>query len=157
MIIVTFTLESNLSDQFRIQCQLLYTNIPHNNLLKGLYGEIEFCLKGRENADYDKYGAKWQQRSGSLPHFLHDFLKKSAVKHVLENFYFKLQKKSCRSSFRQVVGIPVGSEPVPILLFANLFLCHYESRWIKKSTRTDLRHAIQFVNVFHFIDNMGAL
>ena len=40
-----------------------YTNIPHDNLLKVLYGKIEFSFKGR-------YGAKWAEKTRSLSHFL---------------------------------------------------------------------------------------
>ena len=62
-----------------------------------------------------------------------------------------------KKNFRQVVGIPMGSGPETFLVFANLFLCHYENRWIKKIKRADLKHAWWFANLFLVIDGLAAL
>ena len=57
--------------------------------------------------------------------------------------------------FRQVIGIPMGYDPAPY--FANLFLYFYESKWLKKIQRTDLRRAHRFSNTFRFIDDLNAI
>ena len=54
-----------------------------------------------------------KQKTGAIL-FTKNSLKK-AVKYLLGNCYFKLGNKI----FRQIIGIPVGSNPAP--LFANLF------------------------------------
>ena len=56
-----------------------------------------------------------------------------AVKYNLENCFFKVA-----SQIFQVVGIPVSSDPAPFC--ANLFLFHYESKWIGKMKNID--HAL---------------
>ena len=83
-----------------------------------------------------KYGARWidneKQRSAT---FSKSSLK-NAVKHLVQNCVFLQQK------FRQVIEIPM--ELFPALIFGNLFLYCYESKWIKKKkteTRTEKRFA----------------
>ena len=47
------------------------------------------------------------------------------VELLINNSFFQAGSKI----FRQVIGIPMGSDPAPF--FANLFLFFYESRWLK--------------------------
>ena len=54
--------------------------------------------------------------------------------------------------FRQVTGIPMGSDPGPF--FANLFLFFYESRWLKSIKNTNYGVARKFGNIFRFIDDL---
>ena len=54
--------------------------------------------------------------------------------------------------FRQVVGIPMGSDPAPFM--ANLFLYHYESKWIKNLKKDNLQKARKFSHTFRFIDDL---
>jgi len=49
----------------------------------------------------------------------------------------------------------MGSDPAPF--FANLFLYYYESKWLKKVQRSDLRRARKFGNTFRFIDDLVAI
>ena len=76
---------------------------------------------------------------------------KSAVSFLVSNCYFKLGSKL----FRQDIGIPMGSDPAPF--FANLFLYHYESRWLKRVQKTNNTLARKFGNVFRYIDDLLAL
>ena len=69
----------------------------------------------------------------------------------MKNCYFQLGKKV----FRQVIGIPMGSDPAPF--FANLFLYYFENKWIKKTKKNDIRRARRFANTFRFIDDLTAL
>lgn len=69
----------------------------------------------------------------------------------MDNCYFTLGKQL----FRQVIGIPMGSDPAPF--FANLFLYYYESKWLKKIQKRDIRRARRFANTFRFIDDLSAL
>ena len=54
-----------------------------------------------------------------------------------------------------LIGIPMGSDPAPF--FANLFLYHYESKWPKTLTKTDLTKARRFSSTFRFIDDLLTL
>ena len=76
---------------------------------------------------------------------------KNAVSFLITNCYFKLGNKL----FRQDIGIPMGSDPAPF--FANLFLYHYESTWLKKVQKTNNTLARKFGNVFRYIDDLLAL
>ena len=76
---------------------------------------------------------------------------KAAVRYLMNNCYFTVGNHL----FRQIIGIPMGSDPAPY--FANLFLYFYESRWVKKIQRTDLRRARRFSNTFRFIDDLNAI
>ena len=54
--------------------------------------------------------------------------------------------------FRQVIGIPMGSDPAPV--FANLFLFFYESKWLKSIKNTNYVVARKFGNIFRLIDDL---
>ena len=54
--------------------------------------------------------------------------------------------------FRQVIGIPMGSDPAPFI--ANLFLYVYQNRFMDKLKRTDLPRARRLRHVFRFIDDL---
>ena len=49
---------------------------------------------------------------------------KVAISHILGLCYFAVEN----STFRQVIGIPVGSDPVPFM--ANLLIYYFESKWV---------------------------
>ena len=50
---------------------------------------------------------------------------KKAVKYLMNNCYFQLGNKV----FRQIIGIPMGSDPAPF--FANLFLYHLHEKYLR--------------------------
>ena len=54
--------------------------------------------------------------------------------------------------FRQVIGIPMGSDPAPFM--ANLFLYFYENKWVRTLKKTDLNKARKFRYTFRFIDDL---
>ena len=66
---------------------------------------------------------------------------------LINNAYFRVGN----AIFRQVIGIPMGSDPAPF--FANLFLSHYEALWVK--THPD--RAKSLCNTFRFIDDLQTL
>ena len=57
-------------------------------------------------------------------------------------------------TFRQIIEIPVGSDPAQF--FANLSLHYYESRGIRQLRISDIRRARRFA-VFRFIDDLTAI
>ena len=74
-----------------------------------------------------------------------------AVKYLLDNCYFKFGNRL----FRQIVGIPMGSDPAPY--FANLFLYRYESTWLNIIKKDNNILARKFGQIYRFIDDLLAV
>ena len=49
----------------------------------------------------------------------------------------------------------MGSDPAPFM--ANLFLYHFESKFLKELKKSDLQLARKFSNTFRFIDDLNAM
>ena len=132
----------------------LYTKIPHDKLLDVLGRIIDFVFKGgtRKKIAVNRNGiAFWvDDRKVSCPKFTKDSIGKS-VEYLVTNCFFRFGNKL----FRQDIGIPMGSDPAPY--FANLFLYHYESTWLKTVKKNDNILARKFGNVFRYIDDLLAL
>ena len=58
---------------------------------------------------------------------------KEVMDYIIDNAYFEVSNKI----FRQIIGIPMGSDPAPFI--ANLFLYLYENRFLNKLKKEDLR------------------
>ena len=56
----------------------------------------------------------------------------------------------------QIMGIPMGSGLAPFMA-ANLFLNHYEDKWIRKKKSKGLITAEKFANIFRIIDGLATL
>ena len=130
----------------------LYTNIPHNKLLKVLNELVDFCFKGggKEFIQVKQFGAVWTDDNNQANIFSKSSLKNS-IKYLLDNCYFKFGNKI----FKQVIGIPMGSDPAPFM--ANLFLYYYENKWILSMKKHNLRHARMFSNTFRYLDDLIAI
>ena len=76
---------------------------------------------------------------------------KDAVSYLLSNCYFTDGHKI----FCQIIGIPMGSDPVPF--FANFFLYYYESKWMNELKKKDLIRARKLCNIFRIIDDLNAI
>ena len=131
----------------------LYTNIPHDKLIKVMRELIEFCFKGgnKRIIKVDRYGASWVTEEKSSSVYFSKNRLKDAVRYLLNHCYFRFGNKI----FRQKIGIPMGSDPAPF--FANLFLYFYENRWIRQLKKQDIQKARRFSNIFRFIDDLVAI
>ena len=131
----------------------LYTKIPHDKLLDVLQKIVDFVFKGgtRNRLAINKFGtAYWVTQKSSSNTFTKESII-DAVAYLINNCYFRFGNKL----FRQDIGIPMGSDPAPF--FANLFLYHYESSWLKGIKKTNNSVARKFGNVFRYIDDLLAL
>ena len=127
----------------------LYTKIPHNKLTDVLCKMVDFCFSGGNSKSLlvNFFGARWIENPGSA--FVYTKQKvKLALRYLMSNCFFTLGSKT----FRQIIGIPMGSDPAPF--FANLFLYYYESKWLRKIQKSDLSRARKFGSVFRFIDDL---
>ncbi len=132
----------------------LYTKIPHDKLIYVLNNIIDFVFKGgkRNKVSVHKSGrASWVSNAKKSSTVFDIDTIKNAVAYLINNCQFKLGNKL----FRQTIGIPMGSDPAPA--FANLFLFHYESNWLKEIKKTNPIIARKFGQVFRYIDDLLAL
>ena len=131
----------------------LYTNIPHGKLMSVLNELVDFCFKGsgKDFITVDNYSARWTyEPKDNKTVFTKASLKKS-IKYLLNNCFFKFGDRI----LKQVIGIPMGSDPAPFM--ANLFLYFYENKWILKNKKSNLKLARMFGNTFRFIDDLIAI
>ena len=115
---------------------------------------IDFGFKGgtRNKISINHFGeAQWDTNP---PKSSFHFTKTSlieAVKFLITNCFFMVGNVL----LRQIIGIPMGSDPAPF--FANLFLFFFESEWLNKIKKYDNIKARKFGNIFRFIDDLIAL
>ena len=131
----------------------LCTKIRHDKLMYLLYEITDFAFKGatRDYGTVYKLGAFWS-RSKSKTGRSYSFQEiKSYLKVLINNSFFQKGSKI----FREVIGIIMGSNPVPF--FGNSFSFFYESRWLKSIKNTNYGLAKKFVNIFRFIDHLIAI
>ena len=131
----------------------LYTNIPHNKLINVLNQLIDFCFKGWENKfiAITKFGARWVTDQSKYNLVFNKKKIKDALRYLMNNCFFTLGNLL----FKQVIGIPMGSDPAPFM--ANLFLYFYENKWLMKLKKQDLNKARKFGSTFRFIDDLCAI
>ena len=79
--------------------------------------------------------ARWVANSSRAAIKFSKPLVKEALEYLMNNCFFTFGNKI----FRQIVGIPMRSDPVPFM--ANLFLYHYENIWMKRLKKDDLQKA----------------
>ena len=72
---------------------------------------------------------------------------KQVLKCLLENCFIKIGSQM----FRQVIGIPVGSNP------ALFFLFHYEFEWKGQMKNIDHDDPRRFGHIYRFIDDLIAM
>ena len=70
---------------------------------------------------------------------------------LINNSFFQVGSEI----FCQVIGILIGSDPVPF--FANLFLFFYKSRWLKSIKNANYGVIRKIGNIFRFIDDLIAI
>ena len=130
----------------------LYTKIPHHLLRDALFEIVDFCFKGgiSHGVYVTKAGAFWRNPSKDYRLYSKESIK-SVLEYVIDNAFFQVGSKI----FRQVIGIPMGSDPAPFI--ANLFLYVYENRFMTNLKKTDLSRAKNLRHVFRFIDDLIAL
>ena len=131
----------------------LYTKIPHNKLIKVMNEMVDFSFQGDSHKvlAVSKSGCRWVYSSPKGSTIFSKKTTKLAIKYLMDNCYF-----TCGGQlFRQKIGIPMGSDPAPFM--ANLFLYHFESKWLKELKKKNLNHARKFSNTFRFIDDLNAM
>ena len=74
-----------------------------------------------------------------------------AIDFLIDNNYVRFGN----SVFRQIVGIPMGTNSAPLL--ADLLLHTFEYDFMVKTMKQDITKAIQFSNTFRYIDDLFSI
>ena len=129
----------------------LYTSIPHKKLKERMAMVINQCFNGsgRRYIHIGRTTATWNRAKGNNNHSWNANDLISHVNYLIDNIYVV-----CGNTlFRQVIGIPMGTDCAPFL--ANLFLYSYECEWIcRKSEIKEFDILNKFKNCFRYIDDL---
>ena len=129
----------------------LYTSIPHKKLKDRIALVIKECFNksGRQYIHIGKTEACWSRSRSNNKISWYD---KELIKHIrylIDNIYVV-----CGDTiFRQIIGIPMGTDCAPFL--ANLFLYSYECEWMDKmhkENKTDFLKKFDFCS--RYIDDL---
>ena len=130
----------------------LYTHIPHDKLIFALNEIVDFAFDGG-TCDYisvTKSGANFVKNQSTKKVCYTRESTKQAIAFIMENCFFTVGNRI----YRQVIGIPMGSDPAPF--FANFFLAFYESKYIKSLKSKDPGKARKYKNITRYIDDLIA-
>ena len=109
----------------------LYTNIPHDLLSNQLNFVLQEAFDIKSDKKYiklNKCTANWTERLPKSTNYKATYLTKDDIvtwfTYLLNNIYIKYQD----TLYRQIIGIPMGTDCAPDL--ANLFLFSYEYQYV---------------------------
>ena len=128
----------------------LYTNLPHDDLLRILNHIIDFAFAGgnRNILGFNDYSTFWMKtKKGKGKKYFSKNRLKALVDYLITNTYFEVGNLLIRQS----IGIPMGIDPAPF--WANLYLYFYENKFMVYLISNDKARARKFLNAFRFIDD----
>ena len=131
----------------------LYTKIPHDKLIDVLCKLVDSTFNDttRKYMSVGHNRAYWVKGVRGTKFIYDADTIKECLRYLIKNAYFRVGNLI----FRQIIGIPMGSDPAPF--FANLFLFYYECNWIDRCKKEDYKKARKFHNIFRFIDDLLAI
>ena len=128
----------------------LYTSIPHNKLKEALSTIIRstFRLKKKKFITVKgRYATLCDERTSGFTLSAQQFI--DCINSIIDQNYIIYKGEV----FRQCIGIPMGTNCAPDV--ANLFLYHYEHRYIDHLVQTNQTHiALALANIFRYQDDM---
>ena len=134
----------------------LYTNIPNDMLKDNILYEIEEAFKIKEYPDFIKIimkSATFAKKKPDKTNVM--YLNKDDVLSLLEYLLNNIYVKYRDNIFRQVIGVPMGTDCAPDL--ANLFLFAFEYKYIIRliDVKSDDIKRFKFIN--RYIDDLLVL
>ena len=132
----------------------LYTSLPHARLKNQLYDLLErvFHTKGKSFIATNSFRTFWTNDRTSMRYTYFSCRELClAIDFLIDNIYVRFGS----SVFRQVIGIPMGTNSAPLL--ADLFLHTFEYDFMVKTMKHDITKAIQFSNTFRYIDDLFSI
>ena len=128
----------------------LYTSIPHEKLKHRIHELLEktYAVRRKSFIATDNFRTFWtDKKKCNRYHFsCRDLCR--AIDLLIDNIFVRFGGKV----FRQVIGIPMGTNSAPLL--ADLFLHTYEYEFIIKTMKGDITRALQFNKTFRYIDDL---
>src|SRR5256714_14382306 len=96
----------------------------------------------------NKFCARWSNKKDLKPdvNFINSETLINMIGWLIDNTYVRIGDKV----FRQVIGIPMGTDCAPFL--ANLFLFSYEFQWMNEKLKKKLLSFTKFKNCCRYID-----
>jgi hypothetical protein len=129
----------------------LYTSIPHKKLKSKLAWVIKEAFKSSKYEFISVYqsDARWTNSPRESTQKMDCQKVIRLLNWLIDNIYVTFGDQC----FRQVIGIPMGTDCAPFL--ANLFLYSYEYQWIDKQKKADNWHVLNyFRNCCRYIDDL---
>ena len=129
----------------------LYTSIPHNDLRIQLRWVIKEAFKSSKYSFISVYKNDARWTNSPRKNTLHLNCNKVIIlmNWLIDNIYVTFGDKC----FRQVIGIPMGTDCAPFL--ANLFLYAREYKWIDKQRKLNNWHVLKhFRSCSRYIDDL---
>ena len=132
----------------------LYTNLPHNDLIRVLQEVVDFVFNGGKNRPDGN--RNYLTTIGNTcffsrkKHGKNSYTKnevKALISHLISQTYFVVGNLLLWQS----IGIPMGIDPASF--WANLYLYHYECKYITSLMATDKVRARKFKHASPFIDD----
>ena len=128
--------------------------LPHAQLKKQLHDLLErvFNTKGKSFIATNNFRTFWANDKTSTRYTYFSCRELGlAIDFLIDNIYVRFGS----SVFRQVIGIPMGTNSAPLL--ADLFLHTFEYDFMVKTMKQDITKAIQFSNTFRYIDDLFSI
>ena len=129
----------------------LYTSLPHAKLKLQLHDLLErvFTTRGKGFIGTNNYHTFWANDKKSTKYTYFSCRELClAIDFLIDNIYVRFGN----SVFRQVIGIPMGTNSAPLL--ADLFLHTFEYDYMLKTMKQDMPKAVAFSNTFRYIDDL---
>ena len=129
----------------------LYTSIPHTLLIKCISKLIEEAYKVRSSTfiSVGYRSAFWSKSKVKHCSSITSDQLITYVEYLIDNIFISIGNHV----FKQVIGIPMGTDCAPLL--ANLFLFHFEYSYIKeKLSKADYSMALSYKYTVRYIDDL---
>ena len=161
--VVNFMERSNSSQIRKRKCistwdfSTLYTKIPHDQLMNNVSSFINDIFKCVKDKNFiacpgGSKGAYFTKSQSSTNRCFSKDQLVEAVKCIINNAYITYHGLL----YRQVIGVPMGTNCAPYL--ANIYLHHYEYEYLKSLVQQgDIQTAKDLANTFRYQDDCVAL
>ena len=129
----------------------LYTSLPHAKLKHQLHDLLErvFNTRGKSFIATNNFHTFWANDRKSTKYTYFSCRELClAIDFLIDNIYVRFGN----SVFRQIIGIPMGTNSAPLL--ADLFLHTFEYNFMLRTMKQDMTKAVQFSNTFRYIDDL---